>query len=156
GFLVLMAICPLVTFTKLNSPSPLASGPVAEASQNARPPTANAPALATGEAGDFHIPDKLADSEPAYAAAPDEPHDYWPSKIVVAWLAGVAAFSLRHAGGWLRLRRYRRDARKIEDPGILRVFADLRDRLGLTRVVELFESAQISVPATIGFLKPVI
>jgi HEAT repeat protein/beta-lactamase regulating signal transducer with metallopeptidase domain len=76
--------------------------------------------------------------------------------LVVLWTAGVIVLSLRLARGW-------RSARRLKTEGTQSVTAPLRDalarcaaRLGVTRSVELLESAIIQVPAVIGWLRPVI
>src|SRR5262245_50703310 len=74
GFLIFMAICPLVTFTQLKSPSASEiATPAAAKAASAQPAASNAPALARAETSGIHIPDKLADAESVYPAALDEP-----------------------------------------------------------------------------------
>lgn len=159
GFLCLMAICPVITFATIKPPIPavrVASKPASsngsQATLVATPGISGAPAATPS----MHFPDGpvVAEPEPSINAA--EQHERWQSMLVAGWLLGVLLFSIRHTGGWLKLRRYRHEARRIEDPGLLQTFAELRERLGLSRVVELLESARLQVPATIGFLKPVI
>ncbi|MEP7346442.1 MAG: HEAT repeat domain-containing protein, partial [Gemmatimonadaceae bacterium] len=76
--------------------------------------------------------------------------------LVVAWLTGVLVLSIRFFGGWLQVRTLTRT-------GITPVNADrglrlarLADQLGLSRSVQLLESALVQVPTVVGWLRPVL
>ena len=76
--------------------------------------------------------------------------------LVVAWLLGLLAMSLRMLGGLLyvqRLRRYR--VRPLSAAWQERL-AVLAARSGLKRPVALLESALVQVPLVVGHLRPVI
>lgn len=75
--------------------------------------------------------------------------------IFNAWLAGVAALSLIHLGGFRRVHRLSRQGRPVEER-LQALAGDLGRRLGIRRAVALLESAAISVPATVGWLRPVV
>ncbi|WP_210520581.1 M56 family metallopeptidase [Hymenobacter terricola] len=76
--------------------------------------------------------------------------------LVVAWLLGLLAMSLRMLGGLLyvqRLRRYR--VRPL--PAVWQErLAALAARSGIRRPVALLESALVQVPLVVGHLRPVI
>jgi beta-lactamase regulating signal transducer with metallopeptidase domain len=72
-----------------------------------------------------------------------------------AWLAGVAALSLIHLGGFRRVRHLSRQGRPVEE-SLQALAHDLGRRLGIRRAVALLESARVSVPATVGWLRPVV
>jgi beta-lactamase regulating signal transducer with metallopeptidase domain len=72
------------------------------------------------------------------------------------WLAGVAALSIYHLGGW-RLTRSLRDRGTRSVSGDLETkLGELARRMGVARAVALLESSAVPVPAVIGWLKPVI
>ena len=76
--------------------------------------------------------------------------------LVVAWLLGLLAMSLRMLGGLLyvqRLRRYR--VRPLPAAWQERLAA-LAARSGLKRPVALLESALVRVPLVVGHVRPVI
>ncbi|MDB5236725.1 MAG: hypothetical protein JWR44_3718 [Hymenobacter sp.] len=76
--------------------------------------------------------------------------------LVVAWLLGLLAMSLRLLGGLLyvqRLRRYR--VRPLGAAWQARLAA-LAARSGLKRPVALLESALVQVPLVVGHVRPVI
>ena len=76
--------------------------------------------------------------------------------LVVVWLLGLLAMSLRMLGGLLyvqRLRRYR--VRPLSADWQARLAA-LAARAGLRRPVALLESALVRVPLVVGHLRPVI
>jgi beta-lactamase regulating signal transducer with metallopeptidase domain len=71
------------------------------------------------------------------------------------WLAGVAALSLFHLGGWSRVRRLPRQGRPVGQE-LQELARDLGRRLGIGRAVALLESSTISVPMVVGWLQPVV
>jgi beta-lactamase regulating signal transducer with metallopeptidase domain/multidrug resistance efflux pump len=79
-----------------------------------------------------------------------------PSLIIVVWLAGVVALSVRLLGGWLVARRLVTRAVQPAAPEIRALARRLAGRLRLDRMVRLFESSAVVVPVTIGWLKPVV
>jgi beta-lactamase regulating signal transducer with metallopeptidase domain len=75
--------------------------------------------------------------------------------ILNVWLAGVAALSLVHLGGFRRVRHLSRQGRPVEE-ALQALARDLSHRLGIRRAVTLLESATVTVPATVGWLRPVV
>jgi beta-lactamase regulating signal transducer with metallopeptidase domain len=75
--------------------------------------------------------------------------------IFDVWLAGVAALSVVHLGGFRRVRHLSRQGRPMEE-ALQALARDLGRRLGIRRAVALLESAAVSVPATVGWLRPVV
>lgn len=71
------------------------------------------------------------------------------------WLAGVAALSLFHLGGWSRVRRLPREGRPAGQE-LQALARDLGGRLGIGRAVALLESTAASVPMVVGWLQPVV
>jgi len=71
------------------------------------------------------------------------------------WLAGVAALSLFHLGGWNRVRCLPRQGRPVGEE--LQALAHgLGRRLEIGRAVALLESTVVSVPMVVGWLRPVV
>jgi beta-lactamase regulating signal transducer with metallopeptidase domain len=78
------------------------------------------------------------------------------SLIVVVWLLGVTFFSLRLMGGLIyvqQLKTRHLTPLSTEWYGRLNLF---KNRLGIHRVVNLAESALVTVPMVVGWLKPII
>ena len=91
----------------------------------------------------------------AFPAPPVAPPDRLPW-IVPFWMAGVFAFYVRTAGGWLAAQRLRsRGTMPAPEEWQERLRA-LAARLRLTRPVILLESCLAETPVVIGFLRPAI
>ncbi len=76
--------------------------------------------------------------------------------LVVAWLLGLLAMSLRMLGGLLYVRRLRR-YRVRPLPAVWQErLAALAARSGLKRPVQLLESALVRVPLVVGHVRPMI
>jgi beta-lactamase regulating signal transducer with metallopeptidase domain len=76
--------------------------------------------------------------------------------IVLLWLAGVAVLSIRLAGGWVLIRRLTRGAGAPSTDNVRAVATALAERLGVRRAVRIVESAAVSVPMLVGWLRPVV
>jgi beta-lactamase regulating signal transducer with metallopeptidase domain len=75
---------------------------------------------------------------------------------MAAWLAGVAALSLRLVLGWTVATRLTRRGAAPARPELVGAMARLARRLSLSRPVRLLESAAVEVPVAIGVLRPAI
>jgi uncharacterized protein (TIGR03435 family) len=76
--------------------------------------------------------------------------------IVLAWLAGAAAFWIRLAGGWvvaarMRLMLVRRAPREWQE-----TLRKLGAKISVSRPVPLLVSALVQVPTVVGWLRPVV
>ncbi|HKV10470.1 MAG TPA: M56 family metallopeptidase [Thermoanaerobaculia bacterium] len=76
--------------------------------------------------------------------------------FLVFWLAGVAVLSFYQLGGWLQARRLERRGTRAVAERWEEVVATLCARLGIARGVRILESSRVSVPAVVGWLRPVI
>jgi beta-lactamase regulating signal transducer with metallopeptidase domain len=76
--------------------------------------------------------------------------------IVIAWLAGVLAMSVRLVGGWLLTRQMARQAAVAVSPAIEAAARAVAIRLDVRRAVAILESELVAVPTLIGWLKPVV
>jgi len=76
--------------------------------------------------------------------------------LVEAWLIGVAAFSLRSAGGLLLIERERRKRfAAVPDP-VLEICFTLQERLGIGRLINYCQCARLQSPAVLGWFRPII
>ncbi|HEY0512218.1 MAG TPA: M56 family metallopeptidase [Thermoanaerobaculia bacterium] len=141
GALFLMAALPIATASRLEI---RAAGPAVAAPVSASVPMA---------------PDPLAGTPAADAAGPfTEARTLGVSllpRVFALWLAGVAALSLYHLGGWSRVRRLPRQERPAGEE-LQALARTLGRRLGIARAVALLESAAVSVPMVVGWLRPVV
>ncbi len=76
--------------------------------------------------------------------------------LFAGWLAGVTLLSCYHLGGWLQAGRLRRRGTRPVVEAWEGVVRRLGQRLGVGRRVAILESAAVSVPAVLGWLRPVI
>ncbi|HEY2295403.1 MAG TPA: M56 family metallopeptidase [Thermoanaerobaculia bacterium] len=136
GALLLMAALPFATAFRLAGDIPRPA-PAAVSAAPAAAPIVKAPAAAGGRA-----------TVRTFGAALLP----W---IFNLWLAGVAALSLVHLGGFRRVRHLSRQGRPMAE-ALQALARDLGRRLGVRRAVALLESAAVSVPATVGWLRPVV
>jgi len=113
------------------------------------------PVLHTGAPVAVEVLDTGArtDPIPIRGTAPGPPTK--PSVYAMAWAAGVLVLSLSALGGYLAAVRARRRSHPVEDPRVLRVFEEERGRFGLGSV-GLMISEDVSCPAVVGYLRPVV
>jgi bla regulator protein BlaR1 len=78
------------------------------------------------------------------------------SQFVLVYLIGVALFGIRLAGGWIYLQRLSRTATPPSTPAWTKLANTLRSALAVRAVVQVRESARITVPMVVGVLKPVL
>lgn len=88
-------------------------------------------------------------------ASPSHPSP-WMGWLVMVWLAGVAALSLRAAGGWYLVRSLTRRETSALPAALLQRCRQLQHRLAVAGPVRFLLSHRIHVPMVIGFLRPVI
>jgi TonB family protein len=80
----------------------------------------------------------------------------WMNWLVILWLAGVAALSLRALGGWYLVQSLgRRDTLAVPADLLERCHA-LQRRLAVAWPVRFLLSRRIDVPMVIGWLRPVV
>jgi len=80
----------------------------------------------------------------------------WMNGLVILWLAGMAALSLRALGGWyLAQSLLRRDTLAVPAE-LLQRCHDLQRRLAVASPVRFLVSRRTNVPLVIGCLRPVI
>ncbi len=72
------------------------------------------------------------------------------------WIFGVLAFSLRAIGGWLMVRDLRRKCDEQIAPALLRTCRSLQQHLGIQRAIQFCVSSSLTVPAVVGWFRPVI
>jgi beta-lactamase regulating signal transducer with metallopeptidase domain len=77
----------------------------------------------------------------------------WMSLV---WICGVATLLVWHLGGWLGVVRLRRIGTTPASEMIVNRVAALSSRMGISRSAQLLQSALVSVPVLIGWIRPVI
>ena len=80
----------------------------------------------------------------------------WLPLITAAWLVGVIVLSLRMLGGWVLTRLLARRAVAAVSPIVEAAAREIAQRLELQRGVAILESAAVSVPTLIGWVRPVV
>ncbi len=96
------------------------------------------------------------------AAAPDTSIENWLETTDVSrvfvwfWVIGVLAFSLRSLGGWLLVRQLRLTCNAKIAPVLLQTCRRLQQQLGIGRVVRFCSSSSLTVPAVVGWFRPVV
>jgi len=76
--------------------------------------------------------------------------------ILTAWCVGVVLFLGRLNVGLIVARRMKTMATQAASLELQLVFQELKQRVGVTRVVRLANSALVQVPTVIGWLRPVV
>ncbi|MBA3269438.1 MAG: M56 family metallopeptidase, partial [Acidobacteria bacterium] len=87
-------------------------------------------------------------------AAPIAP--VWLPMITALWMLGVAVLSLRMLGGWMLAQRLARRAVAAVSPSVEAAARRIAGRLEVQRRVRVLESAAVSVPTLVGWIKPVV
>jgi TonB family protein len=112
-----------------------------------------APALTFLSIHDFAksgVPATGAIPGPASIAAP------WMDWLVILWLGGIAALSLRALVGWYLVQSLKRVDTLAVPAELLQRCHDLQRRLAVAGPVRFLLSRRIDVPIVIGWLRPVI
>ncbi len=144
--LVLMALCPVITYWLVDMPQPVAAAAIASAAQ---PLVLSAPApvglsISADQPTARSWTQRLSDSLPV-----------WLPWAVAIWSAGVAVLSLRLLVGIISLRRWRRGIQPLPQDLLSRV-AVLSDRLGLKDFARVFGSGMIHEPLALGCWRPMV
>lgn len=80
----------------------------------------------------------------------------WMNGLVLLWLAGIAALSLRALGGWQLVRALERRDTLTAPADLLRRCHLLQRRLGVAGPVRFLLSRRIEVPVVLGWMRPMI
>jgi TonB family protein len=80
----------------------------------------------------------------------------WMNWLVILWLGGVAALSLRALGGWCLVQSLGHRDTLAVPADLLQRCHDLQRRLAVAGPVRFALSRRIDVPMVIGWLRPVI
>ena len=117
------------------------------------------------DAEDELVPSRVAENpapafdSPAALSTPSVVRDLLPTAlpwVFGLWLAGVAALSVYHLGGWRLTRSLRHRGSRPVSGELETRLRELARRMGVARAVALLESSAVPVPAVIGWLRPVI
>jgi beta-lactamase regulating signal transducer with metallopeptidase domain len=140
--LLLMFVLPLVTAVRLAHSDP---GAVTAIVTAPLPAASGAPAPTPGATILAPAVDRIRGSL--------EPLLPW---IVVIWLIGVIALSLRLASGWVVTRRLQRVGTTPVSATCRAAVARLARLLRVSRPIRVLQSAAVQVPTVAGWLRPVI
>ncbi|HEY9402112.1 MAG TPA: M56 family metallopeptidase [Pyrinomonadaceae bacterium] len=160
--MLLMLALPVATFLHLNSDAaaaafdrraPQVAPPETSGAQGMTAKPASAPARLY--ANFLIVPDDEGASAPLQRWAEDR-FTYALPWLVLCWLAGALALTLRLLGGWVLTERLRREPAGALGREWRERLARLARRLRVSRPVRLCESALVEVPTVIGCLRPVI
>lgn len=80
---------------------------------------------------------------------------YFPT-LVLLWVVGAGLLALRLLGGWVLVQRWAHRGSRPAPLAWQRHLDRLAGQAGIRRAVRLLESARVSVPMTVGWLKPVV
>jgi len=130
--LVLMILAPVLTFLYLHWQGPALDGNGVALMQSTR---AGVPL------------DLNANTE---AVAP------WIDWMVLLWLSGIGALSLRALGGWIVVEALRRRDTEVLPAELMERCRSLQKQLQVIRPVRFLKSLRVSVPVVVGWLRPVI
>ncbi len=90
----------------------------------------------------------------AVSDRPDAP--FWLPILTALWFIGVLGLSVRMLGGWVMTRLLARRAVARVSPVIEAAAREIAMRLDLQRGVAILESAAVTVPTLIGWVRPVV
>lgn len=76
--------------------------------------------------------------------------------LVMIWLCGTAVLLVRLVGGWVFVQRLTRRNHNPAPEAWQNYLSQVARQLGITQAVRLVESAEITVPMTIGWIKPLV
>ena len=155
--LAVMAVCPLITMATLPRAEvaslAVSDLPVTSSVEFDVVPTTEIVFDAT--AVELPEPVLVADG-PELEVSFSERVANWTPWIAGVWFVGVALLSLRLLFSWFQVRRMGRAGISAVGDRVQSLFDDISQRLALRRVVRVFESSLIAVPATIGWLRPIV
>jgi beta-lactamase regulating signal transducer with metallopeptidase domain len=80
----------------------------------------------------------------------------WPAGLAAVAIAGVAFGLGRLALGLAAVAALRSGSRRVDDPGLLELAEAVRGRIGVRRPVGLRVAPGLAMPATVGWLRPLI
>lgn len=80
----------------------------------------------------------------------------WLRIAITAWALGAVIFAARLFYEFWKLKRHLRQAVRITDPSILRLWAESQAEMGTSQALEICETDRVQSPALFGFWKPVL
>lgn len=151
--LAVIVILPVATFQMIEADKPVAT-PVIAGSQsdtvNIVQQTVAVPMAEDAGQQDIALPVKPLKERFVKAVEPILPY------AVLGWLIGVFVLSIWYLGGWTQLQRLQRQMVEPVSSDIREKLNHLSQILGISKAINIFQSALVSVPTVIGHLKPVI
>jgi beta-lactamase regulating signal transducer with metallopeptidase domain len=93
--------------------------------------------------------------EPA-ATVPTTPPINWTALAAAGWLTGICVMLLRLVTALTGAAQIRRESAPVSNSAILGILDDLRQSLGINRLIHLAESARVSAPCVCGIIAPTV
>jgi beta-lactamase regulating signal transducer with metallopeptidase domain len=160
--LPILAFCPLPQWPAWQTPSISSASVEVPREDASRLPSPEPESDAPQSAGGLNLAATLAAlrdtwkgmGRPRGTAGARQPN--WPMVVAALFLVGAGLGLLRLLLGVRALHRWCRRGRRVDDPALLAFIEELRGEMGGPTALELREAADLSAPATVGWLRPVI
>lgn len=98
----------------------------------------------------------LADATPSASFTQAAATAAWTRWILLTWCIGVFVFTARLVTGWRLSHRLVKESDTMIPDSVLHLFEDLKQRLELSRPIQLLINTQIDTPMVVGCLKPAV
>ena len=118
-----------------------------------RLPPATTPSPASAVAASFAPVMAAVTGSPTFPSAAEPVWFLW---LVPIWLSGVAILGLRSLAGWALAQRLKSLKTSPAAASVERAARRLSERLNIRRTVRILNTAAAEVPATLGWLRPVV
>ena len=84
------------------------------------------------------------------------PNSEWTSWLALLWLGGAAAMLARAGSLVVGAEKLRRKSRPLENEAVLRLIEEARRKLRLARRIQAVVTEQLTSPAVMGVVTPVL
>src|SRR5262245_27225338 len=80
----------------------------------------------------------------------------WSQRILLTWCVGVIVFATRLVMGWRLSWQLVKSAEETLTPGVMEIFENVRERLGLGGPIRLLAHVRLDSPVVVGWLRPLV
>ena len=121
------------------------------------PPSSGTSAVAVAEpAGGVPNASPVVSAAPTPAPASVTPLARWTPWLALVWLGGAAVMLARLGSVVAGAEKLRRRSRPLEDEAVLRLVEEAQRKLGLMRRVRVVVTEQLTSPAVMGLVAPIL